>query len=58
MRMTRFVGFMSMLVAVALSCTAFSQEKPAGQSAGVNLAVVAKPSSSYVSGDTTPHGPQ
>jgi DUF1680 family protein len=36
-------------------CTVFPQTTPGGQSAtGVNLAVVAKPSCSYVSGDTTP----
>jgi hypothetical protein len=39
--------------AMALFCTALAQEKPAVESAGVNLAVVAQPSSSYVSGDTT-----
>jgi len=53
MRTTRSVGLMSMLAAVAFSCPVFSQEKPAEESAGVNLAVVAQPSSSYVSGDTT-----
>ena len=35
-------------------CTASAQEKPAAESAGVNLAAVAQPSSSYVSGDTRP----
>lgn len=41
-------------LAVALSCAARAQEKPVGRAdPGVNLAVVAKPSSSYVSGDTS-----
>jgi len=41
--------------AVALACTAFAQRSPGAETAtgGVNLAVVAEPSSSYVSGDTT-----
>jgi len=40
---------------IAAVCTMFPQTTPGGQSAtGVNLAVVAKPSCSYVSGDTTP----
>jgi hypothetical protein len=37
---------------MAFICTAVAQEKPATESAGVNLAAVAQPSSSYVSGDT------
>lgn len=52
MRVTRLVGLASILAVVAFSCAAFTQDKPAGQSAGVNLAPVAQPSSSYVSGDT------
>lgn len=40
-------------VIVTISCTTFAQEKSvASPDSGVNLAVVAKPSSSYVSGDT------
>ena len=57
MRTTRSVGLLSMLVAstgVAFFCTASAQEKPAAESTGVNLAAVAQPSSSYVSGDTRP----
>jgi DUF1680 family protein len=44
----------SCLLAVALCGVVFAQEKPAAESAGVNLAIVAEPSTSYVSGDTTP----
>jgi DUF1680 family protein len=44
----------SCLVALVLCGGAFAQEKPAAESAGVNLAIVAQPSCSYVSGDTTP----
>ena len=41
-------------IAVAPFCTGFAQENTvAPPDSGVNLAVVAKPSSSYVSGDTT-----
>jgi len=41
-------------VIVTLSCTAFAQQNPvASPDSGVNLAVVAGQSSSYVSGDTT-----
>ncbi len=43
---------MSVFVGVTFSCMTFAQEKPAAESAGVNLAAVAQPSSSYVSGDT------
>jgi len=56
MKRTRPSRLMPALVtgaAMALFCTALAQEKPAVESAGVNLAVVAQPSSSYVSGDTT-----
>jgi DUF1680 family protein len=41
-------------VAAILCGVVFAQEKPAAESAGVNLAAVAQPSTSYVSGDTTP----
>ena len=47
MRTSRSLGFLSILV--AFFCAASGQ----GQPAGTNLAVVAQPSSSYVSGDTT-----
>ena len=53
MKMLRLSIPVLILFAAAVVCgTAFAQEKPAGESAGVNLAAVAEPSSSYVSGDT------
>jgi DUF1680 family protein len=56
MRARRSIGSILLLVGVtAAVCTMFPQTTPGGQAAvGVNLAVVAKPSCSYVSGDTTP----
>ncbi|MCH7556550.1 MAG: glycoside hydrolase family 127 protein [Planctomycetes bacterium] len=48
--------FMPALLAsvVVLSCIAFAQQNPVVQfTSGVNLAVVAQPSTSYISGDTT-----
>jgi DUF1680 family protein len=56
MRARRSIGSILLLVGVtAAVCTTFPQTTPGGQAAvGVNLAVVAKPSCSYVSGDTTP----
>ena len=48
-RQALFVG-----VAMAFFSTAWGQQNPVDQAAAVvNLAAVAKPSSSYVSGDTT-----
>ena len=65
-RSFRFRPALLTAAAVALVCTAFAQQTPAAQSAsgqatnttataasGVNLAVVAEPSSSYVSDDTS-----
>jgi len=50
----RFMPAIFTSVAVVLFCTAFAQDNPVVESdSGVNLAVVAEPSSSYVSGDTT-----
>ena len=49
MKAVKCVGFVSIFVAVAFSCAAFAQ---ATESPGLNLAPVAQPSSSYVSGDT------
>ncbi len=46
------VTSVSVFVGVVFFCTASAREKPAAESAGVNLAAVAQPSSSYVSGDT------
>ncbi|MCL5279618.1 MAG: glycoside hydrolase family 127 protein [Planctomycetes bacterium] len=56
MRARRSTAFILLLVgAMAAVSTMFPQTTSGGQSAtGVNLAVVAKPSCSYVSGDTTP----
>jgi DUF1680 family protein len=56
MRVRRSIGSILLLIGVtAAVCTMFPQTTPGGQAAlGVNLAVVAKPSCSYVSGDTTP----
>jgi len=48
MKAMQFVGFVSILAIVVVSCAASAQETPTG----VNLAPVAQPSSSYVSGDT------
>ncbi len=48
------MAFVSVFAGMVFLCTAFAQEKPATESAGVNLAVVAQPSTSYVSGDTRP----
>ena len=55
MRARHSTGFIPLLVAVVASfSTVFPQTTRAAESAaGANLAVVAKPSSSYVSGDTT-----
>jgi DUF1680 family protein len=44
----------SVFAGMVFFCTAFAQEKPAAESAAVNLAIVAQPFTSYVSGDTTP----
>ena len=55
MTIARFVGSVSVFaagVAMAFVCMAVAQEKPVTEPAGVNLAAVAQPSSSYVSGDT------
>ena len=50
---SRFMPTLLAGVIVTLSCTAFAQESPvASPDSSVNLAVVAGPSSSYVSGDT------
>jgi DUF1680 family protein len=56
MRARRSTSSILLLVgAVAAVCAMFPPTTPGGQSAtGVNLAVVAKPFCSYVSGDTTP----
>jgi DUF1680 family protein len=56
MRVRRSTGSILLLVGMtAAVCTTFPQTTPGGQAAvGANLAVVAKPSCSYVSGDTTP----
>ncbi|MBP8303859.1 MAG: glycoside hydrolase family 127 protein [Phycisphaerae bacterium] len=52
-RLTRAL-MISISAVAALACTALGQRDPAPQpSPGVNLAVVAVPSSSFVSGDTT-----
>jgi DUF1680 family protein len=56
MRTTRLLGLVSVFVAVAAVTfvgAASAQEKAPVESAGVNLAVVARPSGSYVSGDTS-----
>ncbi|MHC4628708.1 MAG: glycoside hydrolase family 127 protein, partial [Planctomycetota bacterium] len=51
---SRFMPTILAGAVVALSCTAFAQQDPVSPpDSGVNLAVVAKPSSSYVSGDTS-----
>ena len=50
----RFMLALLTSIPVALLCTTFAQENPvASPGSGVNLAVVAKPSGSYVSGDTS-----
>ncbi|MCX5646400.1 MAG: glycoside hydrolase family 127 protein [Phycisphaerae bacterium] len=55
MRTRQSTGFILLLIGVtAAVCTTFAQTTPtAGLVTGTNLAVVAKPSSSHVSGDTT-----
>jgi len=55
MRARRSTGFILLWVGVmATVCTMFPQTTSGGQSTpGVNLAVVAQPSCSYISGDTT-----
>ena len=51
---SRFMPALLSGVVVALSCMALARENPvAPPNSGVNLAVVAEPSSSYFSGDTT-----
>jgi len=50
----RLMSVLFTIVVVGLSCTAGAQEERTAQAASAaNLAVVAEPSSSYVSGDTT-----
>ena len=54
MRLFRFIPALLATASIALFSTAFAQRNTAEQSAsGVNLAVVAEASSSYVSGDTS-----